>query len=70
MDMWEQMDNPGFNVMEFGNIKNESGDNGFVLTSNQWIERTGAIGIFSKAGRYVSGTFAPAGAGLQSRTGA
>jgi hypothetical protein len=58
MGIWEQMYNPDFNVTEFGNIKNESGDNGFVLTSKQWTERTNAIGIASKPGRYGGGTFA------------
>jgi hypothetical protein len=58
MGIWEQMNNPDFNVTEFGNIKNESGDNGFVLTSKQWIERTNAIGITAKPGRYGGGTFA------------
>ena len=58
MGIWEQMYNPDFNVTEFGNIKNESGDNGFVLTSKQWIERTCAIGIVAKPGRYGGGTFA------------
>jgi hypothetical protein len=58
MGIWEQINNPNFNVTEFGNIKNESGDNGFVLTSKQWIERTNAIGITAKPGRYAGGTFA------------
>jgi hypothetical protein len=58
MGIWEQIHNPIFNVTEFGNIKNESGDNGFVLTSKQWIERTRAVGIVAKPGRYNGGTFA------------
>jgi len=58
MGIWEQINNPNFNVTEFGNIKSESGDNGFVLTSKQWIERTNAIGITAKPGRYGGGTFA------------
>jgi hypothetical protein len=58
MGIWEQMYNPDFNVTEFGNIKDESGDNGFVHTSKQWIERTRAIGIVAKPGRYGGGTFA------------
>jgi hypothetical protein len=58
MGIWGQIFNPNFNVTEFGNIKNESGDNGFVLTSKQWIERTCAIGIVAKPGRYGGGTFA------------
>jgi hypothetical protein len=58
MGIWEQINNPNFNVTEFSNIKNESGDNGFVLTSKQWIERTNAVGIVAKPGRYGGGTFA------------
>ena len=57
MGIWEEMHNPNFNVTEFRNIKNESGSNGFILSSSQWISKTNAIGIVSKAGRY-GGTFA------------
>ena len=56
--IWERINNPDFNVVEFNNIKNESGTNGFVLTSKQWIEKTNAIGIIAKPGRYGGGTFA------------
>lgn len=58
MGVWEQIHNPNFNVTEFSNIKNESGSNGFVLSGKQWIEKTSAIGIVSKTGRYGGGTFA------------
>jgi hypothetical protein len=58
MGLWEKMNNPLFNVTEFSNIKNESGSNGFVLSAKQWIEKTSAVGIISKPGRYGSGTFA------------
>ncbi|MDP1676079.1 MAG: KilA-N domain-containing protein [Bacteroidota bacterium] len=58
MGIWEQLHNHDFNVTEFSNIKNEAGSNGFVLSSKQWIEKTGAIGIISKTGRYGGGTFA------------
>jgi len=58
MGLWEQINNPNFNITEFSNIKNESGSNGFVLSAKQWIEKTKAIGIISKPGRYGSGTFA------------
>jgi hypothetical protein len=58
LSCWEMFNNPNFNTTEFSSIKNESGSNGFVLTSKQWIEKTGAIGIISKAGRYGGGTFA------------
>ncbi|MDR3238163.1 MAG: KilA-N domain-containing protein [Spirochaetia bacterium] len=56
--IWEKVNNPYFNVVEFNNIKNESGSNGFVLTSKQWIEKTNAMGIMAKPGRYGGGTFA------------
>lgn len=57
MGLWEQLNNPGFNVTEFSNIKNESGSNGFVLSVKKWIDKTNAIGIISKAGRFGGGTF-------------
>ena len=49
--------NPDFNCTEFGAIKNAAGSNNFVLSVKTWIERTNAIGIVSKAGRY-GGTYA------------
>lgn len=51
------MFNPDFNYTEFGTIKNSAGSNNFVLSVKQWIERTNAIGITAKAGRY-GGTYA------------
>ncbi len=55
---WEQLHNPNFNVIEFNNIKNEAGSNGFIVSSSRWIKRTNAIGIRSSVGRYGGGTFA------------
>ncbi len=57
LGLWETLNNPNFNVTEFGNIKNNSGENSFVLTAQDWIEKTNAIGIVSKSGRY-GGTYA------------
>ena len=54
---WEMLYNPDFNCTEFGTIKNAAGSNNFVLSGKTWIERTNAIGIRSKAGRY-GGTYA------------
>jgi hypothetical protein len=54
---WELLFNPVFNYTEFGTIKNSAGSNNFVLSVKQWIEKTGAIGITAKAGRY-GGTYA------------
>ena len=45
------------NPVEFDGFKKQAGLNSFTLTPKQWIERTGAIGIQSKAGRY-GGTYA------------
>lgn len=57
LGIWEKLNNPDFNPIEFEGFKNQSGLNSFVLTSKKWIEATNAIGIISKAGRY-GGTFA------------
>ena len=52
--LWEVLHNKNFNCLEFEAIKNEAGDNGFVMTPKRWIESTGAIGIISKQGRYAA----------------
>ncbi len=57
MGIWERVNNPDFNITEFRYIRNESGSNGFVLSTKQWLEKTLAIGIVAKAGRY-GGTYA------------
>ncbi|MFM2040836.1 MAG: hypothetical protein RLZZ493_1425 [Bacteroidota bacterium] len=54
---WEKIYNSNFNVVEFDHFKTEAGLPSFVLSPTQWVEKTGAIGIFSKAGRY-GGTYA------------
>lgn len=56
LGVWEEMYNPDFNRMEFHTIKNADGR--LVLTPKRWVERTHAIGIFSKPGRYGGGIFA------------
>ena len=57
LGIWEQLHNPEFNPVEFDGIRKQAGLNSFTLTPKQWIERTFAVGIQSKAGRY-GGTFA------------
>ena len=57
LGIWEQLNNPGFNPVEFDGIRIQTGLNSFVLTPKQWIEKTGARGITSRAGRY-GGTYA------------
>ena len=54
---WEIIYNPNFKVVEFDHFKMQAGLPSFVLSPTQWVEKTGAIGIFSKAGRY-GGTYA------------
>lgn len=54
---WETMYNPNFKVAEFDHFKMEAGLPTFVLSPKQWAEKTGAIGIISKSGRY-GGTYA------------
>ena len=54
---WEMLYNPNFNYTEFGIIKNMAGSNSFVLSVKQWIEKTNAVGILAKTGRY-GGTYA------------
>ena len=54
---WEALYNPDFNYTEFGTIRNAAGSNNFVLSVKTWIERTNAIGIIAKTGRY-GGTYA------------
>jgi len=57
LGVWEQLNNPGFNSLEFEGIKNEAGRNSFFLSAKKWIDATGAIGLHAKAGRY-GGTYA------------
>jgi len=57
LGLWETINNPIFNSVEFDGFRKESGLNSFVLTPKRWIESTNAIGIISSPGRY-GGTFA------------
>jgi len=55
--LWEVIHNPNFKRIEFDAFRKEAGLNSFSLTPQRWIERTNAVGIISKSGRY-GGTFA------------
>ncbi len=57
LGLWEQLHNPDFKPIEFDRFKKEAGYNAFTLSPQKWIEKTNAIGIVSKSGRY-GGTFA------------
>ncbi|MGN1112641.1 MAG: KilA-N domain-containing protein [Acutalibacteraceae bacterium] len=54
LGLWEELNNPNFNRVEFDAFKNEAGSNSFVLTHQKRITSTNAIGIVSKSGRYGS----------------
>lgn len=54
---WEQINNKGFKVVEFDNFKMQAGLPSFVLSVSEWIEKTNAIGMIVKMGKY-GGTFA------------
>ncbi len=58
LGIWEKINNPNFNPIDFDGFKNEAGSNSFSLTPKRWIESTNAIGLINKSGRYNSGTFA------------
>lgn len=57
LGIWEQLHNPGFKPVEFDGFRRLAGLNSFTLSPKQWVEKTGAIGLISKPGRY-GGTFA------------
>ncbi|MDE6099780.1 MAG: KilA-N domain-containing protein [Paramuribaculum sp.] len=54
---WEIIHNPNFKVVEFDHFRMSAGLPSFVLSATEWIERTNAIGITVKRGRY-GGTYA------------
>ncbi|MBL0702645.1 MAG: KilA-N domain-containing protein [Sulfurospirillum sp.] len=57
LGIWEEIYNVDFNSTEFEGIKNEAGSNRFSLSVKMWINKTNAMGIVAKAGRY-GGTYA------------
>ena len=57
LGIWEEIHNPNFNYGEFAIIKSQAGLNSYKISVKEWVEKTNAIGIMSKAGRY-GGTYA------------
>lgn len=57
LGIWEKLYNPNFKYGEFALIKNQSGLNNFKISVKEFVEKTYAIGIQAKAGRY-GGTYA------------
>jgi hypothetical protein len=54
---WEQLYNPNFKVVEFDHFKMQAGLPSFVISASEWIDKTNAIGIYVKNGKY-GGTYA------------
>lgn len=57
MGIWERVHNPDFNYGEFATIKSMAGLNNFKISVKEWAEKTNAIGIYARSGRY-GGTYA------------
>ena len=57
LGIWEEIHNPDFNYGEFAIIKSQAGLNNYKLSVKEWTDKTGAIGLVSKSGRY-GGTYA------------
>ena len=49
--------NPNFKVVEFDHFRMQAGLPNFVMSVSEWVEKTNAIGIIVKKGRY-GGTYA------------
>jgi hypothetical protein len=58
LGIWEQIYNANFKPLEFEGFKKQAGLNSFTISPKKWAEKTNAIGIISKAGRYGGGTYA------------
>ena len=63
--LWEQLNNPNFNRVEFDTFRSEAGHNYFTMTPKKWIDGVNAIGIISKAWKYNGGTYAHKDIALQ-----
>jgi hypothetical protein len=57
LGMWEMLNNPNFNSLEFEGIKMNAGLNSFSISVKQWSEKTNSTGLIAKTGRY-GGTYA------------
>ena len=57
LETWESIYNPSFNSVEFDGFKSRAGLHTFTLRVTEWCEKTNAIGIYSKRGKY-GGTYA------------
>ena len=57
LSVWEQLYNPNFKVFESEHFKKQAGLLTFTPSISEWVEQTGAIGLYVKRGKY-GGTYA------------
>jgi len=57
LGIWERIHNPDFNYGEYATIRNQAGLNSYKISVKEWVNKTNAIGLKAKAGRY-GGTYA------------
>ena len=58
LGLWESLHNPNFKRIDFDTFKKDAGANAFVFSIKNWNEQLGAIGLFTKSGRYGGGIYA------------
>ena len=57
LSTWEEIYNPNFKVFESEHFKKEAGLVTFTPSVSEWVEKTNAVGLYVKRGKY-GGTFA------------
>lgn len=57
LSVWEKIHNPDFKVVDSDHFKMQAGMPSFVISATEWIEKTNAIGIIVRKGKY-GGTYA------------
>ena len=58
LGLWEILHNPDFKRIDFDTFKENAGSNAFVFSIKNWTDELGAIGLFTKSGRYGGGIYA------------
>ena len=57
LSVWEQIYNPAFKVFESEHFKKQAGLLTFTPSVSEWIQKTNAVGLYVKRGKY-GGTYA------------
>lgn len=56
--IWEELNNPDFNRIEFDTVTEDAGTNAFMITPSQWINKLNGIGLTVSSGKYNGGIYA------------